>query len=121
MFAHKNLSVWKESLDLAFRVYQITKQFPKSELFGLTIQIRKCVSSIPANISEGAARNSDREYIRFLRIALGSLAELDSHLELSKKLDYIGEEDYILLTGKMKLIGAQLAGLIKYLGNKSTH
>ena len=73
---HKDLDVWKESMNLAREVYLLTQTFPKEERYGITSQIRRSAVSIPSNIAEGAARSSDKEYIQFLYISLGSLAEL---------------------------------------------
>ena len=73
---HKKLDIWKMSVDLVPEVYEITKKFPKEELYGLTNQVRRSAVSIPSNISEGAARNTEKEFIQFLYIALGSASEL---------------------------------------------
>ncbi len=73
--SHKDLKVWKESMELVVLIYAATKEFPKDELYGLTSQIRRASISIPSNIAEGAGRNGSKEFIRFLYIALGSLSE----------------------------------------------
>ncbi len=86
MATHKNLDVWKKSFQLVTDVYHLTSGFPKEEIFGLTNQIRRASVSIPSNIAEGAARNSDKELIHFLYIALGSHQELDTQLLYRKKL-----------------------------------
>jgi four helix bundle protein len=83
---HKDLNVWKESMTLAKEVYRLTKNFPKEETFGLVSQMRRAAVSIPSNIAEGAARNSNKEFIQFLHVSLGSLAELETQLLLSKEL-----------------------------------
>ncbi|HEY7532009.1 MAG TPA: four helix bundle protein [Nitrospiraceae bacterium] len=83
---HKNLDVWNKAMDLATEVYSITDQFPKEELFGLVSQTRRAAVSIPSNIAEGAARNSRKEYIQFLYVALGSVAELETQLLLATRL-----------------------------------
>ena len=75
---HKDLEVWKKSMDLVSNIYKITESFPNKELYGLTNQIRRAAVSIPSNIAEGAARNSKKEFIQFLYIALGSLSELET-------------------------------------------
>lgn len=74
MKTHKDLEVWKNSIKLVADMYDVTENFPKEELFGLTAQIRRAAVSVPSNISEGAARNQKKEFIRFLQIAMGSLA-----------------------------------------------
>lgn len=75
---HKDLDVWKKSMDLVESIYKITQIFPDSEKFGLTTQMRRAVVSIPSNIAEGSARKGDKELIQFLHIAIGSLSELET-------------------------------------------
>jgi four helix bundle protein len=79
---HKKLEIWQEGVDLATHIYLVTEQFPKSEVYGLSSQMRRAVVSIPSNIAEGAARNSSKEFAHFLNIAGGSLSELDTCLRL---------------------------------------
>jgi four helix bundle protein len=120
MFAHKKLDAWKDSMILVEDVYLITSNFPKSEIFGLSSQIRRSAVSIPANISEGAARNRPKEFIRFIRFSFGSLSELETHVEISYRLKFIDEHTFITLQNKMKKISAQLSGLIRSLEKKIT-
>lgn len=89
MANYKNLVVWQKSDELALRVYELTNNFPKQELFGLTSQLRRAALSIPTNIVEGYNRKSKKEMHRFIDIALGSLAEIEYLIEFSKKLGYI--------------------------------
>jgi four helix bundle protein len=91
----KDLEVWKQSIDFVTEIYQITKSFPKSEEFGLKSQTRRAVISIPANISEGAARNSTKEFVQFLYISLGSLSEMETLLIISEKLKFIRSLDFL--------------------------
>jgi len=93
---HKELNAWKISMDFVAEVYAITKEFPKEELYGLTSQLRRAVVSIPSNISEGAARNSKKEFVQFLYIALGSAAEAETQLLIAKRLGYMGNIDKLL-------------------------
>jgi four helix bundle protein len=86
---HKDLEVWKQSIDLVTDIYKITEGFPKSEEFGLRSQVRRASVSISANISEGAARNSTKEFIQFLYIGLGSLSELETLLIISENLKFM--------------------------------
>src|SRR5208337_5175176 len=86
---HKDLDVWKEAMNLAKQAYFITSNFPKEEIYGLTSQIRRAAVSIPSNIAEGAARNSHKEFIQFLYIALGSVAELETQLLLARELGLV--------------------------------
>lgn len=109
---HKDLDVWKESLELARLVYLMTSKFPKEELYGITQQIRRSAVSIPSNIAEGAARNSQKEFIQFLHIALGSLTELETQLLLSEKLGFLQNNECVT---NIERIRKMLVGLIKYL------
>jgi four helix bundle protein len=84
MKTHKDLEVWQTAIDLAKEVYETTKTYPKEETFGLVSQMRRCAVSIPSNIAEGAARNGKKEFLQFLHIALGSLSELDTQIEISR-------------------------------------
>jgi four helix bundle protein len=92
---YKNLTVWQDSHELVLSVYKETKAFPKEEVYGITSQLRRAAASIPANIAEGCAKSSDREFNRFLQIAMGSLNESEYFLFLSKDLNYLTEENYI--------------------------
>ena len=108
---HKNLTVWSKSIELAEEIYKITKEFPKEELYGIVSQIRRSAVSISANIAEGAARNSNKEYIQFLYIALGSLSELETELIISNRVGYLKNE---IIFKKLIEIKKLLLGLIKY-------
>ena len=110
---HKDLEVWKRGMGLVVTVYKFTGSFPREELYGLTSQIRRCVVSIPSNISEGAARNSDKEFIKFLYISLGSSSELETQIMIAEKLGYLKETDILLK--EIELIKKMLIGLINYL------
>lgn len=92
---YKDLLVWQQAIDLVEDVYSLTKQLPKEEMFGLTDQIKRSVVSVPSNISEGACRGTDKEFIRFLFIALGSAAEVETQLIIAKRLGYISEIDNV--------------------------
>ena len=86
---HKNLDVWTLSMDLARMVYRLTAAYPNEERFGLVSQMRRAAVSIPSNIAEGAARDSDNEFRNFLSIARSSLSELDTQLDLSYDLGFV--------------------------------
>jgi four helix bundle protein len=118
MFAHKKLSMWQESMQLVVDLYHTTSTFPKSELFSLTNQVRRSAASIPANISEGAARGKPKEFIRYLRIFHGSLSELDTHIDLAYRLNYLDGDTFLNINIKMKKISAQISGLIRSLEQK---
>ncbi len=88
MAKYKELIVFQKADELAFRIYKLTENFPKHELFGLTLQLRRAVLSIPTNIAEGYGRKSKKELAQFINIALGSLAETEYLLDFSKRLNY---------------------------------
>ena len=87
---HKDLEVWKQAIELTKAVYELTAGFPASEIYGLTSQMRRSAISIPSNIAEGAARSSDKAFIQFLYVTLGSIAELDTQYILSKEIQLTG-------------------------------
>jgi four helix bundle protein len=93
---HEDLLVWQRGIALAKDVYEFTARLPKDERFGLTAQIRRCVVSVPVNIAEGAARGGTREFCRYIAIAQGSLAELDTHLVLARELHGLQMPDSLI-------------------------
>jgi four helix bundle protein len=109
---HKDLKVWQESKDLVTHIYTLTSKFPKEEIYSITAQIKRAAISI--NIAEGAARDSNKEYIHFLYIALGSVAELDTQLLIAKDLNFLNEKEFNEISEKLDNIGKMLSGLIKY-------
>jgi four helix bundle protein len=113
---HKNLDVWNRAMDLAVEVYSITSQFPKEELFGLVSQARRAAVSVPSNIAEGAARNSTKEYIRFLYMALGSIAELETQLLLAARLKLVPR---IKALDRVEQVRQLILGLLRFLKRKS--
>lgn len=94
--SYRDLVVWQKAMELTKQVYMGTKDFPKEEVYGLTSQIRRCAVSIPSNIAEGRGRKSDKEFVRFLQISLGSLYELQTQLELALSFSYITNIENIL-------------------------
>src|SRR5512139_433540 len=86
---HKDLIVWQKAMDLIESLYHLTETMPKSEIYGLTSQIRRAAVSVPSNIAEGAAPNSAKEFMQFLYVALGSAAELDTQLLLAERLGFV--------------------------------
>ncbi|MFD2554357.1 four helix bundle protein [Sphingobacterium tabacisoli] len=89
--SHKDLKVWKESMLLVKDVYEMTNSFPPDERFTLGQQMRRSAISIPSNIAEGAGRRGNKEWIRFLNIALGSISELETQLEIAKVLEFVND------------------------------
>lgn len=115
---HKNLDAWKSSMDFVTEAYSITRKFPEEEKFGMISQIRRAAVSVPVNISEGAARNHDKELIQFLYISLGSLSELETLLLIALNLNFIDSTINDDLQMKLETIKKPVSGLIKYLKNK---
>lgn len=113
---HKDLDVWKKSIALVTDVYSETTCFPNEEKFGIVNQMRRAAVSIPSNIAEGCARASDKEALRFLDIASGSLAELETQLIISQQLGYIEPQKLI---DQIQTIGQMLSGLKRHLKQKA--
>ncbi len=90
---HKDLDVWKKSMDLVESIYSLTSQFPSDERFGLVSQMSRAAVSIPSNIAEGSARKGDKELIQFLMIAIGSLSELETQYLLSVRLRVVDKNE----------------------------
>jgi four helix bundle protein len=113
---YKDLEVWKQAIELAKAAYELTAGFPESELYGLTSQMRRSSVSIASNMAEGAARGSDKEFIHFLHIAMGSAAELDTQYILSKELQFT--ESNAGFEKSLADIRKMTSGLIRHLKNK---
>lgn len=110
---HRDLDVWKRSIDFVTCIYKVTESFPKSELYGLTSQIRRSAVSIPSNIAEGATRKGKNEFKQFLYIALASGAELETQLIISGNLGYAKEEQKEQLINELATISRMIQGLLK--------
>jgi four helix bundle protein len=115
VYSHKDLDVWKQSMDLASTFYRLSAQFPKEEVYGLSLQDRRSAVSIPSNIAEGAARNSSKEFIQHLYIALGSAAELETQLLLARQMDFLTETEPLQ---QLDQIRKMLIGLIQSVKQK---
>ncbi len=115
MKTHKDLDVWQASIYLAKEVYEITRHYPKEEIFGLVSQMRRCSVSIASNIAEGAARNGKKEFRQFLYIALGSASELDTQIEISKVTNISASEPLQQLQQNTTRVKMLLNGLIRSL------
>ena len=109
---HKNLTVWKESIEFITDIYQLTLSFPKEELYGLVSQLRRAAVSIASNIAEGAARSTIKERKRFYEIARSSLVEIDTQLEIAYRLKYYDEKNIESLKNRMNHIFAMLSNMI---------
>jgi four helix bundle protein len=111
MRGHRDLVAWQKAMDLAKQVYVLTNSFPKHELYGLSSQLRRAAVSIPSNLAEGAARNGQREFGHFISTARGSLAEVETQIELAVFLQYIPEEAAKILLASVSDLGRLLTGL----------
>ena len=111
--SYRDLFVWQKSMKLVTEVYAVTKFFPTEELYALTGQLRRCAISIPSNIAEGYGRNSTGDYKRFLQIAVGSIFELQTQIEIAANLKYLASESFGALSNSAKEIELMLLSLIK--------
>jgi four helix bundle protein len=109
----RDLKVWEKAHALVLACYEVTKPFPREEIFGLVSQIRRAGSSIPANIAEGCGRRGNGELHRFLQMAMGSASELEYHLLLSKDLGYLKPADYQKMQPMVEEVKRMLASLIR--------
>jgi len=112
---YKDLQVWQKAFDLSTSIYQITKKFPKEEIFGITSQMRRCSVSVVSNIAEGHGRGSNKDFSRFLKISIGSCNELETQILLSETLNYLEQLESLKLQEECKEIMKMLNGLIKKL------
>jgi four helix bundle protein len=119
MRTHERLEVWKKAIDATLCVYKVTESFPKEEKFGLTSQLRRAAVSIPANIAEGAARTSKKEFCHFLSNAQGSASEVETELLIAHRLGYVSDGDYQPLLNSVDEIGRMLTGLSQQLRRAS--
>ena len=116
--SYQDLSVWQKAMDLTEATYKATMHFPKSETYGLTSQLRRASVSVASNIAEGSAKRSTREFIRFINIASGSVAELQTQTILSYRLGYLDELSYVRQINAIDEIGRMLHGLQESLHEK---
>jgi four helix bundle protein len=110
---YRKLMVWQQSKSLAVQVYQLTAFDPWNKDWGLRDQVRRAAVSVPSNIAEGDARSSDKDSIRFFRIALGSLAELETQLEIAKEIGYLTSDQLAELLSRTEPLGASIGALIR--------
>jgi len=108
----RKLRVWQHAIDLTVAVYGATRNFPKSERFGLTSQTRRSVNSIGANIAEGTGRDSPADFARFLRYAVASSNEAEHHLLLARRLEYLTVADHQELKQRLRTVRRMLSGLL---------
>ena len=105
--SYRDLQIWQKAVDLAVHVYRITESFPKSEMYGLTNQMRRASVSVASNIAEGHSR-SQAELSRFLSIARGSLAELETQMEIAQRIGYLSQKDHAALSEETNTLGRQV-------------
>ena len=115
---HRTLEVWKQSMDLVVDIYRATERFPGEERFGLMSQMRRCSVSIPSNIAEGMARRAAKETTQFLYVAIGSASELDTQLELSRRLGFLSDAQWNSLSRQLTDVDRMLAGLKNHVARK---
>ena len=108
---YRDLKVWQSAMQLAESVYRITAPFPSHETYGLTSQLRRAAVSIPSNLAEGHARSTTRDYLRFVGIAQGSLAEAETQIELARRLGYVPTDDLRTMLEQTNELGRMLHGL----------
>jgi len=115
MKTYRDLMVWRKGIDFVTEIYRATKNFPQSEIYGLTSQLRRAAISIPSDIAEGYGRYSTLDYVRFLRMAVGSLFESQTHLEIAKNLGYLENVAADKLGEMSREIERMISSLIKKL------
>jgi four helix bundle protein len=115
----RKLTVWQKSFNLRLEIYQLTKSFPKDELYGLTNQLRRASVSIPANIAEGCGRYTNAELVRYLDIAMGSLSEVDTTTQFAMRLGYLSESDFTTIQPKVIEVRRMLIALIQKVRNSN--
>jgi len=116
--SYQDLSVWQKAMDLVVTIYKATSAFPKTETYGLANQLRRAAISVASNIAEGSAKRSTREFIRFINIASGSVAEMQTQTILSQRLDYFDAVTYARVIQSVDEIGRMLHGLQESLREK---
>lgn len=112
---YEDLKVWQESINLVDSIYNLTKNFPKDEVYGLVSQLRRCAISVPSNIAEGAERSGKKEFLRFLDISAGSLAELKTQIIISSRNNLLENKDFEVIYKNIEEVSKMLNGLRKSL------
>jgi four helix bundle protein len=116
--SYQDLAVWQKAMDLVVMCYQMTTKFPKNEIYGLSSQLQRAAVSVPANIAEGRHRQHSKEFLQHLSIAYGSLAELETHIQIAGRLNYIYEDQINKMLGITAEIGKMLNGLRRSIEKK---
>ena len=113
----ENLDIWQSGMEIVKRLYELTKDWPKEEKYGLTSQVRRAAVSVPTNISEGVGRGGPKEAARFGNIALGSLYELQTLIQIANDLEYLKEEDYSDLKEDLSVLSRRISSYVSYQEN----
>jgi four helix bundle protein len=117
LHSYRELKVWQRSIELVVEIYRLTSLLPKTELYGLTSQMRRCVVSVSSNIAEGYARKHRAEYVQFLRISFGSGAEIETQLEIVRVLKFANEKELerslCLLDEVMRMLNKMIENLVE--------
>ena len=116
--SYRDLKVWQSAIEISVACYRMTQAFPKAEVYGLTSQIRRCSVSISANVAEGWGRESRGSFVQFLKMAQGSLKELETHLIIAERVGLIGQQAVDDLLARCDENGKMLGGLIRTLQNR---
>ena len=119
--SYRDLEVWQKAMDLVVVCYEITKEFPKNEIYGLTSQLQRAAVSIPTNIAEGQARQHTKEFIQYLSISYGSVAELETLLQIAENLNYLSTNQLCKLMDRTAALGRMINGLRKSLEKRHTN
>jgi four helix bundle protein len=118
MKSYQDLEVWQKAMDLVVLCYKITEKFPKNETYGLASQLQRAAISIPANIAEGRHRQHSKEFLQHLSIVYASLAELETHIQIAGRLDYINQNQIDDILNKTAELGRMLNGLRRSIDKK---
>jgi four helix bundle protein len=117
---YRDLIVWQEAMEIAESVYSLTRAFPREEAFGLTAQMRRAAVSIPSNVAEGFGRAQRKTFVQFLRIAQGSLKELETQAQLASRVGLLSTEDLSGLLVRSERLGRRLVQFVRSLERSST-
>ncbi|MDO8565528.1 MAG: four helix bundle protein [bacterium] len=120
IYSHKDLIVWQKGIMLSKQIYLLTEKFPREELYGITSQMRRAAVSIPSNIAEGRSRGTRKDFVQFLRIAIGSASELETQIEIAKQLPKTKEYSYKEVDILLSEVSRMTMAMIKKLSVKAS-
>ncbi len=118
--SYKGLIVWQKAVELSVKTYELTERFPKEETYGLISQMRRAAVSIPSNIAEGRTRGTKKDFLQFLRVAHGSCAELETQMEIAKRISKVRSLDYSEMHSLLNEVERMLRAMIRTLNPKTT-